>query len=99
MLYTGIHVLQHAFGIPLKGLLRYRTGFRVNWGAGFTQEFQSLKHRNDTEPPIELARIGWGFGRAFANLYLHAQLAPGVRLQLTSYLSSNTLRASHIPKP
>ena len=64
------------------------TGFRVNWGAGFTQEFQSLKHRNDTEPPIELARIGWGFGRAFANLNLHAQLAPGVRLQLTSYLSS-----------
>ena len=31
---------------------------RVEWGAAFTQEFQSLKHRNETEPPIELARIG-----------------------------------------
>ncbi len=64
------------------------TGFKVDWGAAFTQEFQSLKHRNETEPSIQLARIGWGFGRASANLYMHAQLAPGIRMQLTTYLSS-----------
>jgi hypothetical protein len=62
--------------------------FTVDWGAGFTQEFQSLKHRHDTEPPIELAHIGWGFGRASANLYMHAQLASGVRMQLSMYLSA-----------
>jgi len=63
-------------------------GFKVDWGGAFTQEFQSLKHRNETEPPVELARIGWGFGRAMANLYMHAQLAPGIRMQLTTNLSS-----------
>ncbi len=64
------------------------TKLKVDWGAGFTQEFQSLKHSNETEPPAELARIGWGFGRASANLYMHAQLASGIRMQLTTYLSS-----------
>jgi hypothetical protein len=62
--------------------------FKIDWGAAFTQNFQSLKHSNATEPPIELAHIGWGFPRASANLYLHAQLAPGIRLQLSTYLSS-----------
>ena len=64
------------------------TKLKIDWGAGFTQEFQSMKHRHDTQPDIELAHLGWGFGYAQANLYLHAQLAPGIRLQLTTYLST-----------
>src|SRR5690606_28716992 len=35
-----------------------------------------------------LADIGAGFNNATANLYLHAQLARGIRVQLSSYLSS-----------
>jgi hypothetical protein len=62
--------------------------FTVDWGAGFVQGFQDLKHSNNAEPPIELAHMGPGANRAGANLYLNAQLADGIRLQLTSYLSS-----------
>jgi len=62
--------------------------FRIDWGGAFTQNFQSMKHSHETEPPSELARIGWGFPRASANLYLHAQMAPGIRMQLSVYLSS-----------
>ena len=36
----------------------------------------------------QLADIGFGFNNSTANLYLHAQLAPGIRVALTSYLSS-----------
>ena len=36
----------------------------------------------------QLQDIGFGFNNSTANLYLHAQLARGVRVQLTSYLSS-----------
>jgi hypothetical protein len=35
-----------------------------------------------------LVDIGTGFNNATANLYLNAQLAPGIRVALTSYLSS-----------
>jgi hypothetical protein len=35
-----------------------------------------------------LQRIGNGFNNAVANAYLHAQLAKGIRIQLTSYLSA-----------
>jgi len=74
-------------------------GFKIQWGAAFTQQFQSLSHENDadsiaTAPPgnnvnrNRLKDIGSGFNNAVANLYMHAQLAPGMRLQLTTYLSS-----------
>ena len=36
----------------------------------------------------QLADIGFGFNNSTANLNLHAQLAPGIRVALTSYLSS-----------
>ena len=36
----------------------------------------------------QLIEIGNGFNNSTANLYLHAQLAEGIRVQLTSYLSS-----------
>ena len=35
-----------------------------------------------------LIEIGKGFNNATANLYMHAQVAPGVRISLTSYLSA-----------
>lgn len=35
-----------------------------------------------------LITIGKGFNNATANMYLNAQLAPGIRVQMTSYLSS-----------
>ena len=73
-------------------------GLKVQWGAAFTQQFQALSHANtaDSVPTApgnlvnrnRLMEIGNGFNNAVANLYLHAQLAPGVRVQLTSYLSS-----------
>lgn len=74
-------------------------GFVLQWGAAFTQQFQSLSHTNtaDSVPTAapanlvdrnRLKEIGSGFNNAVANLYMHAQLAPGVRLQLTTYLSA-----------
>lgn len=74
-------------------------GFKIMWGAAFTQQFQGLSHENTadsvpTAPPGNLTdrnrlkEIGNGFNNAVANLYMHAQLAPGMRLQLTTYLSS-----------
>lgn len=69
-------------------------GFVVQWGAAFTQQYQSLSHENDADSlgasvnRNRLIDIGSGFNNATANMYLHAQLAPGIRVQLTSYLSS-----------
>jgi hypothetical protein len=71
------------------------TGFKMDFGASFTSQVQSLEHRNTAVPVVangvntnELADIGFGFNNSTANVYLHAQLADGVRVQLTSYLSS-----------
>jgi hypothetical protein len=73
-------------------------GFQLSWGAAFTQQFQGLTHSNTADSvPVSgvvltnknrLMEIGKGFNNATANMYLHAQLAPGIRVQLTSYLSS-----------
>ena len=71
------------------------TGFKMDFGASFTSQVQNLRHRNSALPNMangvntnQLADIGFGFNNSTANLYLHAQLAPGIRVQLTSYLSS-----------
>jgi hypothetical protein len=84
------------------------SGFRLAWGAAFTQQFQGLSHENtadsvfvaavaatpgnagtaSTSDRNRLMEIGSGFNNATANMYLHAQLAPGIRIQLTSYLSA-----------
>lgn len=70
-------------------------GFKLSWGAAFTQQFQALRHSNTANPNIvggvDLNRpikIGSGFNNADANLYMDAQLAKGIRVALTSYLSS-----------
>lgn len=72
-------------------------GFKIEFGAAFTQQFQALDHSNTALPNItgtppvnvnQLIGIGSGFNNADANLYLDAQLARGIRVALTSYLSS-----------
>ena len=71
------------------------TGFKLDFNAGFTSQIQSFKHRNTSEPVLvngvnsnALMPIGFGFNNSTANLGIHAQLAPGIRVALTSYLSS-----------
>jgi len=70
-------------------------GFALQWGASFTQQYQGLNHENTATPNVvggvnqnQLIEIGGGFNNANANLYLDAQLAKGIRVALTSYLSS-----------
>jgi hypothetical protein len=70
-------------------------GFDLNWGAAFTQQFQGLTHSNAAAPQMvdgqnvnALPEIGSGFNLATANLYLAGQLADGISVHLTTYLSS-----------
>jgi hypothetical protein len=86
----GINV----FEAPKEDSIPY-TGFKLSWGAAFTQQFQSLDHSTKAASRVvnnveqnRLTEIGAGFNNANANLYLGAQLAPGIRVALTSYLSA-----------
>lgn len=77
-------------------------GLKVRFGAGFTEQFQNLKHKNPdalnnkvgsyssgvSTPGNKLKDITAGFQTAMANLYIDVQLADGIRLSLTTYLSS-----------
>jgi hypothetical protein len=76
-------------------------GFKLSFGAAFTQQFQGLSHENTAAPRMvagtagapatnanALVQIGHGFNNAVANLYVNAQLAKGIRVAMTSYLSS-----------
>jgi hypothetical protein len=76
------------------------SGFVLDFTGAFTQQFQALEHSNTASPrPLtdaagkpydanELLDIGMGFNLATANLGLNAQLAPGIRIALESYMSS-----------
>ncbi len=71
------------------------TGFKLDFGAAFASQVQGLQHETTSVPVMsngvnvnQLQDIGFGFNNSAANVYLHAQLAPGIRVQLTSYLSS-----------
>ncbi len=87
------------FEAPKQAGVPYQ-GFRLDWGAAFTQQFQNLSHSNTAAPRPgkdaqgndvnlnQLADIGWGFNLATANLNVNAQLAPGIRVALESYMSS-----------
>lgn len=62
---------------------------KVNFGAGFTQSFQGLKHESNVNAGAnKLYSMSSGFNTASANLFMDVQLADGIRLNLTSYLSS-----------
>src|SRR4029078_9902183 len=70
-------------------------GFMLNWGASFAQPFQALHHSNSATPVIvggvnqnQLLKIGSGFDNAQANMYLDAQLAKNIRVEMTTYLST-----------
>jgi hypothetical protein len=74
-------------------------GFKLQWGAAFTQQFQGLDHSTTSAPRLvtvngvttdanALVRIGHGPNNATANLYLNGQLARGIRVAMTMYSSS-----------
>jgi len=75
-------------------------GVKVKWGAGFTQQFQNLKDQNPNAlknnvgdfslgtTGNQLKVITAGFQTAQANLFMDVQLADGIRLNVTSYLSA-----------
>ncbi len=73
-------------------------GLKVRFGAGFTQQFQNLKHENTalnnggnsvaTAEANKLYPIKSGFMTAQANLFMDVQLYDGIKLNVTSYLSS-----------
>ncbi|HWH53877.1 MAG TPA: hypothetical protein VN651_20150 [Gemmatimonadaceae bacterium] len=73
------------------------TGFALSFGGAFTQEFQGLQHQNSATAVVptgstvnsnQLMTIGHGFNNAVANLNVNAQIAPGMRIAMTSYLSA-----------
>jgi hypothetical protein len=74
-------------------------GLAIRFGAGFTQQFQNLKHSNadalnntgsslGTAGANKLYPITPGFMTAQANLFMDVQLADGIRLDVTTYLSA-----------
>ena len=78
------------------------TDVKLDFGAAFTSQVQNLSHSNTAAPNVvagvnanQLADIGFGFNNPTANLYLNAQLAPGIRVAMTSYLSAR----HHKPRP
>jgi hypothetical protein len=86
----GINVFEtpKAAGVPF-------TDFKLDIGAAFTSQVQDLNHSNKATPVMasgvntnQLADIGFGFNNPTANLFLNAQLAPGIRVAMTSYLSA-----------
>jgi hypothetical protein len=85
-------------GVPFRG-------FKLNFGAAFTQQFQGLGHSNTAAPLMvtktdaatgkttdvnqnQVMQVGHGFNNAVANAYVDAQLAKGIRVTLTGYLSA-----------
>jgi hypothetical protein len=74
-------------------------GFKLQWGAAFTQQFQGLDHSNTAAPRLvttngvttdanKLIRLGHGPNNATANLYMNGQLAKGIRVAMTTYSSA-----------
>lgn len=78
----GVNVFEttkDADTIPFEGL-------RFRMGAGFTQQYQNLKH--ESLNPAALYKMVGGFNLAQANLNTDVQLADGIRLHLATYLSA-----------
>src|SRR5450759_2084822 len=88
---TGINVFESTKNdtIPF-------TVFTVRVGGNFTQDFQALRHQNIAVPVYDVDGVNTnqlvpltnGFNRAMANLIIDAQLADGIRMNLTMYLST-----------
>lgn len=84
----------HVFETNKDDLNKPYTGRRISLGAGFTQQFQSITHENPGAlnstgtGANALHKLTPGFMTAQANLYIDVQLAEGIRLNLTNYLSA-----------
>lgn len=81
---NGINVFEPAneSTVPFNGL-------NVKIGANFTQQYQMLRHSNNsTNPENALYPLGSGFNLATANLNLDIQLDDGIRVSLENYMSS-----------
>lgn len=67
-------------------------GLKIRFGAGFTQQFQNLKQENggalNNKGSNKLYPLASGFMTAMANLNTDVQLADGIRLSVTTYLSA-----------
>ncbi len=71
-------------------------GLKVRIGGHFAQQWQNLSHQNTASPVLnaqnvnvnQLIEIGAGTNLATANLNIDVELADGLRLNLTTYLSS-----------
>ncbi|MFN3997191.1 hypothetical protein [Algoriphagus sp.] len=71
-------------------------GMKVRIGGHFAQQWQNLNHQNTASPVLnaqnvnlnQLIDIGAGTNLATANLNIDVELADGLRLNLTTYLSS-----------
>jgi hypothetical protein len=96
----GINV----FESPKKTDIEY-DGFKMMIGAGFTQQYQALSHSNKadslpTGTPVydanELIDISNAPNNAVANLYLDAQLARGIYVANTIYLSARHHRETWV---
>jgi hypothetical protein len=86
--YRGINVFETSKApdtIPFEGV-------RVRFGAGFTQQYQNLKHSNKSatnwQTTNKLYPLQPGFMTAQADLFMDVQLADGIRLNVTTYLSA-----------
>lgn len=66
-------------------------GKKIRFGAGFTMQYQNIKHEN--APTVlsnsnRLWKLTPGFMTAQANLFIDAQLADGISMNVTNYMSS-----------
>lgn len=75
-------------GVPFKG-------FTLHIGGAFLQDYQSITHENTAAPKVsngvnanQLMAVSPGFNNSVANLFIHAQLANGIHVSMTSYLSA-----------
>jgi hypothetical protein len=70
-------------------------GFALSIGGAFEQDFQNITHQNAATPKVtngvdanQLIAVSPGFSNSVANLFVNAQLAKGIRVSMTSYLSA-----------
>lgn len=83
----GINVFETGKGVDSIAF----DGPRVRIGAGFTQQYQNLASENSAtgnQGVNKLYPISPGFMTAMANLFLDVQLADGIHLNVTTYLST-----------
>jgi len=85
---TGINMFEtrKSDSVPFKDV-------SVRFGAGFTQQFQGLKHTNTAlnntgTGANRLYPLKPGFMTAQANLFIDAQLGEGISLNVTNYMSA-----------